>query len=1193
MSAAGPCPFCQVESDRIFHTGRLALGIWDGFPVAPGHALLVPRRHVLGWADATSQERLELTEAISIAFNAIRQRFPADGFNVGINLGEAAGQSVPHLHVHVIPRRVGDHANPRGGVRHVIPAKGDYSMSGEASKAVDGAHYLVPGEEDPLLPHLIRALGTANEVDIAVAFVLETGIARLEEHFRDVLKRGGRIRFLTGNYLDVTEPRALKRLLDLEGNIDRRIFETRSPESKYADRPFKTSFHPKAYITKTDGDGVAFVGSSNLSQSALANGIEWNYRIVSSRDAAGFRDILDGFERLFVHPATRPLSDEWIEVYERERKAPQAAAADAIDIEPPVSPPKPHEIQLEALEALQATRDAGNTAGLVVLATGLGKTWLSAFDSERPEYRRVLFVAHREEILGQARKTFRSIRPTARLGSFSGEEKDLEADVLFASIQTLGKQRQLDNFAPDSFDYVIVDEFHHAAASTYRRLIEYFRPKFLLGLTATPERTDGGDLLGLCQENLVYRCDLAEAITRSHLSPFHYFGVPDEVDYRNIPWRSSRFDEEALTEAVATQTRAKNALDQYRQRGGTRTLGFCVSQRHADFMADFFLKEGIRAVAVHAGGTSAPRTDSLEKLEAGELDVVFAVDMFNEGVDLPDLDTVMMLRPTESRILWIQQLGRGLRKAEGKSHLTVIDYIGNHRTFLLKPQTLFQLPSGDSAIRDALDRLQAGTMELPPGCEVTYDLKAIEVLRALLRIPRAELDALRRFYEDFRELHGVRPTATEAFHEGYNPRSARKSHGSWLRFIEAMGDMTDAQRTAIREAGAFLDSLETTEMTKSFKMLVLLTMLNSDHFPGEMSALDLVKGIRDLGARSETLRGEFGASLENDAALAELLEKNPISAWVGGKGTNGVSYFEYREGIFRTVVDVSASARSALQELTREIADWRLAEYLDRARTPTPGGARFECAVSHAKGHPLIFLPDRASVPDIPEGWVDVTADGERYQANFVEIAVNVLRRPGSEQNELGSVLRGWFGPDAGLPGTSHRVAFERDNEGLKLIPLGRREGVLQLWRSYSREEIPKLFGLNYSPFLWQQGFIPQGEHMFLLVTLDKGSHAEQFQYKDRFLSVDRFQWQSQNRTAQESKHGRQIRDHRALGIAPHLFVRARSKGPQGTASPFVYCGDVEFVRWEGTKPITVEWQLPEAVPERLRGGFGVPPVVT
>jgi superfamily II DNA or RNA helicase len=279
---------------------------------------------------------------------------------------------------------------------------------------------------------------------------------------------------------------------------------------------------------------------------------------------------------------------------------------------------------------------------------------------------------------------------------YTGETKDPDAEVVFASIQTLSRRPHLERFAPADFDYIVIDEFHHAAAASYRRLIAHFRPKFLLGLTATPERTDGGDLLALCQQNLVYRCDLVEGVRKELLAPFHYFGVPDEVDYTNIPWRSTRFDEEALTSAVATQRRAENALEQLRTRGGSRALGFCVSQRHADFMARFFQDRGLRAVAVHSGATSAPRAPSLEQLAAGDLDIVFAVDMFNEGVDLPDLDTVLMLRPTESKILWLQQFGRGLRRVPGKT-LKVIDYIGNHRVFLLKPQTLFGLPAPATA----------------------------------------------------------------------------------------------------------------------------------------------------------------------------------------------------------------------------------------------------------------------------------------------------------------------------------------------------------------------------------------------------------------------------------------------------------------------------------------------------------------
>ena len=398
--------------------------------------------------------------------------------------------------------------------------------------------------------------------------------------------------------------------------------------------------------------------------------------------------------------------------------------------EEPTTIPTPHAIQQEALKALEETRQQGNTAGLVVLATGLGKTWLSAFDSHRPEFRRILFVAHREEILNQSRDTFRRIRPDARLGLYMGQEREADADVLFASIQTLGRAAHLERFPRDAFDYIVVDEFHHAAAPTYRRLIDHFRPKFLLGLTATPERTDGGDLLALCEENLVYRCDLVEGVKQDLLCRFRYFGVPDEVDYRNIPWRNSRFDEEELTRHVATQSRARNAHEQLQKRGGTRTLAFCVSQRHADFMADFFRQQGLRAVAVHSGDTSAPRAQSLEELSEGKLDVICAVDVFNEGLDLPELDTVLMLRPTESRILWLQQFGRGLRKTNDGKQLTVIDYIGNHRTFLLKPQTLFSLPAGGQEVLNLLERAREGPIEIAPGCFVTYELETIDILRA-------------------------------------------------------------------------------------------------------------------------------------------------------------------------------------------------------------------------------------------------------------------------------------------------------------------------------------------------------------------------------------------------------------------------------------------------------------------------------
>ncbi len=272
---------------------------------------------------------------------------------------------------------------------------------------------------------------------------------------------------------------------------------------------------------------------------------------------------------------------------------------------------------MEALDALERTREADNEAGLVVLATGLGKTWLSAFDSAREEFKRVLFVAHREEILHQAHQTFRRIRPDASIGYYNGKEKAPESDILFASIQTICKKKHLQIFERDEFDYIIVDEFHHAAAKSYRKLLSYFTPRFLLGLTATPERSDGGDLLALCQENLVYYCGLADGIGRDLLCSFHYFGVPDTVDYSNIPWRSSHFDPEELDNQVATEARAQNSFEQYEKYAppNSRTLAFCCSKRHADFMADNFRGRGLRTAAVHSGEFSAPRLRPLSNFK--------------------------------------------------------------------------------------------------------------------------------------------------------------------------------------------------------------------------------------------------------------------------------------------------------------------------------------------------------------------------------------------------------------------------------------------------------------------------------------------------------------------------------------------------------------------------------------------------
>jgi hypothetical protein len=331
--------------------------------------------------------------------------------------------------------------------------------------------------------------------------------------------------------------------------------------------------------------------------------------------------------------------------------------------------------------------------------------------------------------------------------------------------------------------------------------------------------------------------------------------------------------------------------------------------------------------------------------------------------------------------------------------------------------------------------------------------------------------------------------------------------------------------------------------------------------------------VDDLGPKAATPEG-----------LRRHLEQNPIEAWTGGKGTGGTAYFAYQNGVLRTTFNTEPADRAVLQELARELADWRLAEYVDRLERQPASEASYLCKVSHAGGRPILFLPSRAQNPGLPSGPTPVQIDDTAYEADFVKVALNVVRLPGDARNRLPEILRGWFGPDAGLPGTRHEVVLDQGDDAWRLRPANRAETGLQLWRRYPREQIPPLFGLPFSVAIWNAGFVVRPGHVFLLVTLDKSGKSSDFQYKDRFLSPTLFQWESQNRTRRDDTHGRLISGHKAQGIPIHLFVRKTSRIAGGGPAPFVYCGDVEFVDWEGESPITVQWKLPEPVPERLLG---------
>ena len=510
----------------------------------------------------------------------------------------------------------------------------------------------------------------------------------------------------------------------------------------------------------------------------------------------------------------------------------------------------------------------------------------------------------------------------------------------------------------------------------------------------------------------------------------------------------------------------------------------------------------------------------------------------------------------------------------------MIDYIGNHRSFLVKPRTLFQLEGGDVGILRALNMLDSSNAAelLPPNCSVTYDLEAKNILRELIGADRQNVgDRLRLYYEEFKSRTDFRPFATEAFHDGYDPASARPGYGSWFHFVRTIGDLTGTDDDAEVKLRPFLSSLESTPMTKSFKMVVLLAMIADEAFPGTITIERLMERVRTIARRTAALRTEFGEALDDDRALKKLLEENPIDAWTGGRGTRGEQYFRYDGSRFSSAISLPPSLRESGAELVRELAEWRLARYLRRAGAT--GAPRIVCKVSHTNGKPILFLPSRDRNPGIPEGWVEVTADGETYQAKFVKIAVNVMTRGSSDENVLPNLMRKWFGPNAGLPGTTFQVVFEQSPDGYILSPLDERhERRLTLWERYPRAEVPKFFGFELSGFEAQSGVVTRPGLILLFVTLDKTGMQEEHRYEDAFLSPTEFRWQSQNRTTRDSKMGRMIQNHRAEGTAVHLFVRASAK-VGGKTQPFIYCGELEFERCEGDKPITVWWQLRVPVP--------------
>lgn len=1057
-------PFLSVPPDQWIASNAKAFAIWDRFPVSPGHALIVTKRPVVTWFDADEEEQaslIELVDTVARHMDATLRPQP-DGYNVGFNAGAAAGQTVMHLHLHVIPRYDGDVDDPRGGVRCVIPAKGNYLVSSGSIKAAPdsaqsgGDLQLCTGPPDaPLWEQLSWRVATATSIDILAAFVQSSGLDVIESRLFEAVDQGASVRILVSDYLYISSPKALRRLHGWEtalaaeagrGGAARGTLSSRLVQYEaLPDQP--ASFHPKSWYIADGQGGLLSVGSSNLSQAALETGVEWNLLSTAS-DSVAHQRFQTEFGRLWeaASPLTSELITQYADRVEAYRRTHFLPEADDYRSTPTARP-----WQTEALAALRTIRESGYRRALVAVATGMGKTWLAAFDAQQVgdqlgQRPRVLVIAHRAHILAQAEAAFSQL-----LGSEShaeatswylGPHNDLAGDLVLASIQKLSREEGLARLGEEWFDYVVIDEVHHAEAPTYRRVLARLQAGFILGLTATPERTDGIDVARIFDDILAYQATIGDGIAEESLVPFHYIGIKDTVDFQQVPWRNGRFETEELERRVVRSERMDRLWTTMEQHPAERTLFFCCSRRQAIFTRDWLREQGVSAAAVFSGSGGDHCGQSLEQLHGGRLNALCVVDMFNEGLDIPAVDRIVMLRPTESKIIFLQQLGRGLRAIEGKSRLLVIDFVGNHRIFAQRMIHLLSLGGRDAGWKVLEDWLQGDLPQLPEGCLLDVELAARDMLKKFLP-PGAEAGI--EAYRALRDELGRRPTAAELFNRGYLPKVVSRGAGNWFEFVEREGDLTEVEGEVVAQYQQWLATVQTTSLNKSYKMVVLRVLLEQGKLFQGVDLAELARACRTLLQNHPVLKHDLEGGRHaidhqhaDDETWAAWWIKWPIDRWLDQQ--NGIRWFQRDGDRFVFQVECPPRWQAVLESLTEELVDWRLAAYAHSRRLgETDDGQHvFEAKVSHAGGRPILFVPEKAKAPGRPVGltWVRMP-DGLLWELKFVKVAVNVARPEGASGNQLGQLLQQWFGPDAGLPGTNFRVKFWRQDGQWQAAPRG------------------------------------------------------------------------------------------------------------------------------------------------------------
>jgi len=619
--------------------------------------------------------------------------------------------------------------------------------------------------------YLKQELLNCKKFYFIVSFIRYSGIQLLISTLDELEKQGIQGEIITSVYLNITDSKALRKLLSYK-NIKVKIYNNSSE-----------SFHTKAYLFEKEKYHSVVIGSSNISQSALYSAEEWNVKLTDSSFFNIYGKSLNQFEKLWHSNEAIELTQDFIDEYEKYKKS--VNVQNTFDYRKTKIEQEnefvPNSMQKRVLQKLKETRINGNKKGLVISATGTGKTYLAAMDikqffeinsnTENKLFKitdkksktsniKFLFIAHREELLENAINVFSKILKIDKneFGRIYGGLKEIDKSIIFASIQSL--RNCYNEFKPSFFDYVIVDEFHHSMSDSYLKTLSYFNPKFLLGLTATPKRMDGKDILSLCDYNVVDEIGIKEALEEDLIVPFHYFGVNDyTINYDNISYKNGKYNEKILLENLLLNTRTDYIVEKINKFGfdgdELSAVAFCQNIEHAFFMKEEFSKKGYKSAVITANTSSNERSEILEKFKNKKIEILCVVDILNEGIDIPTINLLLFLRPTMSSTIFIQQIGRGLRKAKNKDFVTIIDFIGNHKKdYLLINYFSSEVDNKDTLFtkkEKIINEIKNQFSNIPKSCYVELDrICQNRIIEQIEKINFSSKNILKEMYLDYK-----------------------------------------------------------------------------------------------------------------------------------------------------------------------------------------------------------------------------------------------------------------------------------------------------------------------------------------------------------------------------------------------------------------------------------------------------------